>query len=174
MASLRTLVNEILNNIILNEIGEASIEPIKYNKINNFKYSFGFPFNNENINVKVEFELIEDTISKHYYFHKVPNYKNKEFYNVAFTINGEEYQAIKSDLKTILKIMSTLSYIVKEFISNNNPDGLYIEANNKDLNLLTGKQQKSYLYQAYLDKQIKTLTNYNLYTIRDGFNVIKK
>jgi len=50
----------------------------------------------------------------------------------------------------------------------------HIEANNKDLNLLTGKQQKSYLYQAYLDKQIKTLTNYNLYTIRDGFNVIKK
>lgn len=69
--------------------------------------------------------------------------------------------------------MTTLSYIVKEFIQNNDPDGLYIEATNKDINLLTGKEQKSYLYQAYLDKQIKTLTNYNLYTIRDGFNVIK-
>jgi hypothetical protein len=118
--------------------------------------------------------LIEDDITKQYYFSKVPNYKNKEFYNVEFTINGIENQALKSDIKTILRIMTTLSYIVKEFIQNNNPDGLYIEATNKDINLLTGKEQKSYLYQAYLDKQIKTLTNYNLYTIRDGFNIIKK
>ena len=124
--------------------------------------------------MKVQFELIEDDISKQYYFTKVPNYKDKEFYNVSFTINNIENQALKSDIKTILKIMTTLSYIVKEFIQNNNPDGLYIEATNKDINLMTGKEQKSYLYQAYLDKQIKTLTNYSLYTIRDGFNVIKK
>jgi hypothetical protein len=150
------------------------VEPLDYKKISNTNYSFVFYFNDISYVVKVRFTLIEDDITKQYYFSKVPNYKNKEFYNVEFTINGIENQALKSDIKTILRIMTTLSYIVKEFIQNNNPDGLYIEATNKDINLLTGKEQKSYLYQAYLDKQIKTLTNYNLYTIRDGFNIIKK
>jgi hypothetical protein len=174
MASLRTLITEIVDEIIINEIGEASVEPLDYKKISNTNYSFVFYFNDISYVVKVRFTLIEDDIIKQYYFSKVPNYKNKEFYNVEFTINGIENQALKSDIKTILRIMTTLSYIVKEFIQNNNPDGLYIEATNKDINLLTGKEQKSYLYQAYLDKQIKTLTNYNLYTIRDGFNIIKK
>jgi hypothetical protein len=174
MASLRTLITEIVDEIIINEIGEASVEPLDYKKISNTNYSFVFYFNDISYVVKVRFTLIEDDITKQYYFSKVPNYKNKEFYNVEFTINGIENQALKSDIKTILRIMTTLSYIVKEFIQNNNPDGLYIEATNKDINLLTGKEQKSYLYQAYLDKQIKTLTNYNLYTIRDGFNIIKK
>jgi hypothetical protein len=174
MASLRTLITEIVDEIIINEIGEASVEPLDYKKISNTNYSFVFYFNDISYVVKVRFTLIEDDITKQYYFSKVPNYKDKEFYNVEFTINGIENQALKSDIKTILRIMTTLSYIVKEFIQNNNPDGLYIEATNKDINLLTGKEQKSYLYQAYLDKQIKTLTNYNLYTIRDGFNIIKK
>jgi hypothetical protein len=174
MASLRTLIIEILDKIVINEIGEASIEPLDYKKISNDNYSFIFEFNDVSYVVKVRFTEIWDDIIKQYYFSKVPNYKDKEFYNVEFTINNIENQALKSDIKTILRIMTTLSYIVKEFIQNNNPDGLYIEATNKDINLLTGKQQKSYLYQAYLDKQIKTLTNYNLYTIRDGFNVIKK
>ena len=174
MASLRTLIIEILDKIVINEIGEASVEPLDYKKISNDDYSFIFEFNDVSYVVKVRFTEIWDDITKQYYFSKVPNYKDKEFYNVEFTINNIENQALKSDIKTILRIMTTLSYIVKEFIQNNNPDGLYIEATNKDINLLTGKQQKSYLYQAYLDKQIKTLTNYNLYTIRDGFNVIKK
>ena len=174
MASLRTLIAEIIDKIIINEIGEASVEPLEYKKISDYNYSFRFEFDSNFYRVKVQFELIEDDISKQYYFSKVPNYKDKEFYNVSFTINNIENQALKSDIKTILKIMTTLSYIVKEFIQNNNPDGLHIEATNKDINLMTGKEQKSYLYQAYLDKQIKTLTNYSLYTIRDGFNVIKK
>jgi hypothetical protein len=174
MASLRTLISEILDKIIINEIGEASVEPLDYKKISNTYYSFIFEYSDISYVVKVQFTLIEDNVTKQYYFLKVPNYKNKEFYNVEFTINGIESQALKSDIKTILKIMTTLSYIIKEFIQENNPDGLYVEASNKDINLLTGKEQKSYLYQAYLDKQIKTLTNYSLYTIRDGFNVIKK
>ena len=174
MASLRTLVTEIVDKIIIDEIGEASVKPLDYKKISNDNYSFIFEFNDVSYVVKVRFTEIWDDITKQYYFSKVPNYKDKEFYNVEFTINNIENQALKSDIKTILRIMTTLSYIVKEFIQNNNPDGLYIEATNKDVNLLTGKEQKSYLYQAYLDKQIKTLTNYNLYTIRDGFNVIKK
>jgi hypothetical protein len=175
MASLRTLLEEtIIDKILINEIGEASVEPFDYKKINTTSYSFIFEFNNIFYRVKVEFELVEDDIVKQYYFSKVSNYKDKEFYNVEFTINGIETQALKSDIKTILRIMTTLSLIIKDFIQKNNPDGLHIEATNKDINLLTGKEQKSYLYQAYLDKQIKTLTNYNLYTIRDGFNVIKK
>lgn len=175
MASLRTLLKEtIIDKIIINEIGEASVEPFDYKKIDNTNYLFVFEFNNISYQVKVNFTLIEENLIKTILFFSIPDYFTKEFYNVEFTVNGIENQALKSDLKTILKIMTTLSLIIKDFIQKNNPDGLYIEASNKNLDLLTGKQQKSYLYQAYLDKQIQTITNYNVYTNRDGFNVTKK
>lgn len=175
MASLRTLLKEtIIDRIVINEIGEATSKPFDYKKLNNTNYSFIFEFNNLPYQVNVGFTLFEDDIEKQYYFFKIDNYKNKEFYNVYFTINDIEDQALKSDIKTILRIMTTLSLIVRDFIQENNPDGLHIEASNKNIDLLTGKQQKSYLYQAYLDKQITTLTNYNVYTIRGGFNVTKK
>ena len=172
MASLRILIKEIIEDIILQEIGEANIEPFQYSKLSDIKYSFDFDYKDGYFNVEVDFEKLDD-VYKSYYFAKVPNFKNKIFYNVAFNVNGDQYKASSTDLKTLLKIMTTLSIIVKDFISNINPDGLYIEATDKGDDLIRGKQQKSATYQAYLDKQLEKLTGYKVYTNRGGLNIVK-
>ena len=66
MASLRTLIAEIIDKIIINEIGEASVESLEYKKISDYNYSFRFEFDSNFYRVKVQFELIEDDISKQY------------------------------------------------------------------------------------------------------------
>ena len=38
MASLRTLIAEIIDKIIINEIGEASVESLEYKKISDYNY----------------------------------------------------------------------------------------------------------------------------------------
>jgi hypothetical protein len=173
MASLRILIKEIVEQFIIQEIGEGTLEPFKYNKITNLKYKFDFQYENENFEVEVDFEKLYDMEYKQYYFSKIPNYKNKLFYNVSFSVNGDQHQASSTDLKTLLKIMSTLSYIIKDFISIVKPDGLYVEATDKNDDLIKGKKQKFSTYQAYLDKQIESLTGYKVYLNRDGINIIK-
>lgn len=172
MASLRILIKELVENFIIQEIGEANVEPFQYSKLSDVKYSFDFDYKDERFYVDVDFEKLDD-IYKSYYFVKVPNFKNKTFYNVAFSVNGDQYKASSTDLKTLLKIMTTLSVIIKDFISNTDPDGLYVEATDKGDDLIRGKYQKSAIYQAYLDKQLEKLTSYKVYTNRGGLNIVK-
>lgn len=167
MASYKTLLIPILNEILVKEIGEANIPPLKWTRVSPYRYKFLVDINDFTEVVTVDFEQIEGDIK--YIF--PPKYRNLDkIYNVGYEISGTETQFSKTDLKTLLTILSTVVDIIKNFInSHQSLDGLFIRGSEKELG--SGDiSQKSNLYKAYLKKQIP---GYKLDTYRNGFIVVK-
>ena len=169
MSSYKTLLIPILNEILIKEIGEANITPLIWNKISQTKYKFTIDINNVNEIVNVDFQQIEGDIK--YIF--PPKYRNLEkIYNVGYDISGIETQFDKTDLKTLLTILSTVIDIIKDFIKTHNPDGLYIRGTEKELG--SGDvTKKTNLYKAYLKKQIDQMSDFKVDTYGNGFIVVK-
>ena len=53
MASLRILIKELIEDFILQEIGEANIEPFQYSKLSDVKYSFDFDIKKDILMLKL-------------------------------------------------------------------------------------------------------------------------
>lgn len=160
----------ILNEILIKEIGEANIPPLKWEKINGGAYTFKININNSIEMVEVFFEpMWVEEISKQYYLPpKLWNSKNT--WNVGYTVGGTDTQFVKSNIKVLLQIISTVVDIIKNFISSKNPDALYITATEKEEN----KTQKSPLYDAYLKNILSQIPNYYPESRRGGTLLIKK
>jgi hypothetical protein len=171
MSKYSTLLIPILEQILVKEIGEANIPPLDWKKISPTKYKFLVYINNLTEVVTVEFEHIKDEISKQFYF--PPKYRNLEnIYNVGYLVDRTEIQYAKTDLKTLLQILSTVIDIIKNFLKEINPDGLFIQGSEKELG--SGDTfQKSNLYQAYLKKGIDSTPGYKIDSYRNGNFVIK-
>lgn len=169
MASKSTLLIPILEELLVKEIGEANIQPLKWEKISPYKYQFLTNIEGEDEKVKVYFEFFEDEESKQFYL--PPKYRSLDYiFNVGYVISGVEKQFAKTNLKTLLTILSTVVDIVKDFIKNEPElDGLYIAPIEKEIN----KSQKSTLYKAFIKKQLEQISNYSYDTYRDGFILIK-
>ena len=171
MATHKTLLIPLVEEILLKEIGEANIPPLKWTKVSPTKYKFLVDIGDFTEMATVEFELLDDDVEKQYYI--PPKYHHlKTIYNVGYDISGNQYQFAKSDMKTLLKILSTIVDIVKDFINTNKIDGLFIqgtpkELDNKDIS------KKSNLYKAFIQKQLNQIPNYGSDTHRDGFILIK-
>jgi|694.fasta_scaffold03318_7 hypothetical protein len=177
MATHKTLLIPLVEEILLKEIGEANIPPLKWTKVSSTskasptKYKFLVDIGDFTEMATVEFELLDDDVEKQYYI--PPKYHHlKTIYNVGYDISGNQYQFAKSDMKTLLKILSTIVDIVKDFINTNKIDGLFIqgtpkELDNKDIS------KKSNLYKAFIQKQLNQIPNYGSDTHRDGFILIK-
>jgi hypothetical protein len=88
---------------------------------------------------------------------------------VAYDVSGDDVQFSQSDIKTLLKILSTVVSIIKDFISAKDPNVLYIEATEKQ----QGKLQKSNLYKAYILQQLKTIPGYQAESRREGELIFK-
>lgn len=171
MASHKTLLIPILNEILMNEIGEANINPLKWEKVSPIKYVFLININGEEEQVIVDFQQITDESLKQFYF--PPKYRNlKKIYNVGYEVSGTEIQFAKTDLKTLLTILSTVVDIIKDFIIKHYPNGLYIKGTEKELG--SGDiTKKTNLYKAYLKKQMDQMSDFKLDTYRDGFIIVK-
>jgi hypothetical protein len=170
MASYKTLLIPILSEILVKEIGDANIPPIKWKRISPVKYKFITYINDLTEIVSVDFQLIIDNIEKQFYF--PPKYRNLDkVYNVGYEISGIEVQFAKTDLKTLLTILSTVVDIVKDFIEKQQPDGVYIRGNAKELGS-TDVSKKTNLYKAFIQKQIQTIPEYGVDTYRNGFIII--
>jgi hypothetical protein len=171
MSKYSTLLIPILEQLLVKEIGEANISPLDWKKISPTKYKFLIDINNFTEVVTVDFDLIEDEISKQFYF--PPKYRNLEnVYNIGYIVNRSEIQYVKTDLKTLLLILSTIIDIIKNFIKEINPDGLFIQGSEKELG--SGDiSQKSNLYQAYLKKNINSIPGYMSDGYRNGNIVVK-
>jgi hypothetical protein len=176
MASHKTLLAPLLKEILVKEIGEANISPLKWNKVNPIKYEFPINIGNNAETVTVRFGFISD-IEKQFYF--PPKYKNiNNIFNVGYDISGVEKQFAKTDLKTLLTILSTVIDIIKDFVEHgdgvvSDVEGLYIKGSSKDIDS-EDTSQKSNLYKAFISKQLQQFPNFGFDTYRDGFILIKK
>lgn len=170
MSSYSTLLTTILKEVLVKEIGEANIAPLKWSRTSPLVYKFLVDINDYTEVVTVDFEEGDDT-SKGIFL--PPRYRDaKTFYNIAYNISGVETQYTKADMKTLLQILSTVVSIVKDFIQKNQPDALYIAASEK----IKGSQdttQKANLYQAFLKKGIGSIKGYGVDTYRDGNIIVK-
>ena len=169
MSKFSTNLVSILEQLLVKEIGEASFPPLKWEQLTPLRFRFEIYIEEELRYVNVEFERGGDA-SKEFFL--PPVHRNvKSFYNVGFDIDGTETQYAKTNLKTLLQIMSTIVDIVKYFIETRQPDALCFIATEKNRN--SNNLQKSNLYQAFIKKGISSIPGYISDTYRDFYIIIK-
>ena len=173
MSSYKTLLIPILNEILVKEIGEANIQPLEWTRVSPIKYKFWVDINDYTEIVTVEFEHIEDDVSKQFYFPQ--KYRNLDnVFNVGYVVSGSEIQFAKTDLKTLLTILSTVVDIVKHFIKDHpSLNGLYIKGTEKELGS-KDISKKTNLYKAFIQQQLKNIPEFGSDYYREGFILVKK
>lgn len=172
MSSHKTLLVPIIHELLIKEIGEANIIPLKWTRVSPIKYKFLIDIGDFTEVVNVDFETIINDIEKQFYF--PPKYRNlQRIYNVGYEVSGSETQFAKTDLKTLLIILSTVVDIIKNFIENNDIDGLYIRGSEKEIGS-GNTSQKTNLYKAFVSKQLQQIPQFGFDTYRNGFILIKK
>ena len=170
MSKMSTLMIPLLKEILMKEIGESNIPPLKWKRASPTQYRFLVNIGEFTETVTVQFENFDqDEVSKRYY---LPSHLSSldKTYNVAYDVSGDDVQFSQSDIKTLLTILSTVTAIVKDFITSEDPNVLYIEATEKQ----EGKVQKSNLYKAYILQQLKTIPGYQAESRREGELIFKK
>jgi hypothetical protein len=134
---------------IIKEVGDLkNIETYPYNN-NTFTTDEGWV-------VKVDFERIPFSSFDQL---NIPTNRFKT-YNVGYDINGTQSQYKQTTYKQLIKILKTVSDIVKEFIKNNSDlEALCFIAANKDpQKLMTHTDpQKSAIYKSIIVKSISEL-----------------
>jgi hypothetical protein len=172
MASHSTLLVPLIKEILMKEIGEANIQPLKWTRVTPARYRFLVDVGDFTEVVTVDFDKFIEDETKQFYLPQ--KYRNLEdVYNVGYEISGTELQLAKSDLKTLLTVLSTVVDIVKDFLSKNDVDGLYIRGTAKDIDS-KDISQKSNLYKAFIKKQLEQIPDFGFDTYKDGFILIKK
>lgn len=172
MASHSTLLVPLIKEMLMKEIGEANIQPLKWTQVAPTRYKFLVDIGDFTQTVDVHFDQFSEIEYRQYYLPQ--KYRNLEnVYNVGYAVSGAELQFAKSDLKILLTILSTVVDIVKDFISKNDVDGLYIQGTAKDIDN-KDTSQKSNLYKAFIKKQLEQIPDFGFDTYRDGFILIKK
>lgn len=172
MSSYKTLLVPIIEQVLIKEIGEANIPPLKWTQVSPFRYKFLIDIDDYTEVVTVEFQQLIDTIEKQFYLsHKYVHLYN--VFNVGYDVSGNENQFKKSNVKTLLQILSTVVNIIEYFISNNLfLDGFYIRATPKSIDS-SSNIQKINLYKAFINKNLSKIKNFSTEWHRDGLILIK-
>ena len=156
----------------MKEIGEANIQPLKWTQVALTRYKFLVDIGDFTQTVTVDFDKFREDEIKQFYLPQ--KYRDLEdVYNVGYAVSGTESQFAKSDLKTLLTILSTVVDIVKDFLNKNEVDGLYIRGTAKNIDS-KDISQKSNLYKAFIKKQLEQIPDFGFDTYKDGFILIKK
>lgn len=173
MSSMTFRLRDIVKDIILKEVGEASSKPYFYKKISPDVYTFIVKLSQtETQEVRVDFEKFDEFSSQLRSIIVPDRFKDStEVYNVGYKVGGSEFQFKKSNVMVLLRILSTVVQIIKEFIRDNDPDLLYIEGSGKELS--GDIRQKSSLYDAFRWKQLDTISGYTTENRHKGFIIFK-
>jgi len=149
-------------NITLLEMRIAYVNMI--NEIGDLKNIESYPYKDnkfttdENWTVKVDFDVVPFAAFEQL---NLPT-KRRNTFNVSYTINGEQSQYQKTTYKELIKILKTVSDIVKDFVkSKNDLEALVFLAANKDQQKLATHTdpQKSSLYKLIIVKTIAELSS---------------
>lgn len=167
---MSTLMIPLLKEILMKEIGESNIPPLDWRKVRPTEYRFLVDIGDFTETVTVLFEdFDQDEVLKQFYL--PAKFKNLDkTYNVGYDVSGDDVQFSQSNMKTLLKILSTVVDILKHFIASEDPNALYIKATEKQ----EGKLQKSNLYKAYILQQLKTIPGHQAESRREGELIFKK
>lgn len=173
MSKQSSLMIPLLKEILIKEIGESNIPPLPFKRVSKTKYKALIDVGDFTENLTVEFESFHDiNVSdedRQYYLPDFLIHKPKT-YNVGYDIGGSTIQLQRSDIKTLLTALSTVTSIIADFIKSEEPNALYIEAEEK----LGNKPQKTNLYKAYILQQLKNIPGYQSESRREGELVYKK
>lgn len=171
MANLKTLLIPIIEKVLIQEIGEANITPLKWTRTDQNSYKFLVDIGDYTEVGSILFQHFDNDEAKEYYI--PPKYHHlKNLYNVGYDISGNQYQFAKSDMKTLLRILSTIVSIVKDFINSREVDGLFIQSTATSPDG-SSTVKKSNIYKAFIQKQLNQIRNFGSDTHRDGFILVK-
>jgi hypothetical protein len=174
MSYLSTQLRDIYTEVqLLKEIGEGNAKPYPFKRRSEFNYTFMAKLGqNSKEEVKVDFEDLNNE----------PSFKDKllqnlfskveTIFNIGYKVNDDEFQFKKIEMGLFLRIMSTVSLIIQDFIKENNPDLLYITGSPRELG--TEDESKNRLYKIFIWKQLSKAPNYIAEPRMGGYVIFKK
>lgn len=163
------LLTENIEKHLLKEVGQGVYPPLPWFKTTDLIYYFYCDINGKNIKVDVDFEKFRDKQQRQEFLNDImADYE--ECYNLVFHINGTDKQDKKTNIKTLLVIMSTVMDILKVFIQKFNPDCILIKSTEKEISSKT----KYNLYKAYIDHNINKIEGYSYQGGNKGHLVVKQ
>lgn len=139
---------------IINEVGDLSnIEPYKFS----LKDTGGDFKTEEGYRVNVNLTKWSSNLHKNLVFPPIVEIEGKNIYNIGYSIEGEGSQFIKSNYKTLIKILKTVSLIIEHHVKR-------LDSQNPIFTLFAtdkrGKghedKQKTLIYKEILSKNIPT------------------
>ena len=154
---LLTLLSE---NLL--EVGDlANIQPYdKVETLSNGQYQF---FSENGSTVDVMFVKMP---SEYGQLIKSPQIINKkkitEYFNLGYSVDNQDTQAKKSNIRELLKIMKTISKITEEWLAKHKNCAILILETSKTNKITPG--QKTLLYQAVISKNLPS--NYTSVNIK--------
>jgi hypothetical protein len=123
-------IYEGLTKDFLNEILDYdNIDEFEYEQINDHEFKFKTTDGSE---VYIRFESFTDEeIGEYFRFSEIIQPKLKLVFNTAFSVDGFETQAKKTNLSYTLPIFKTITKINQRFISKNKPDAVTVFATSR-------------------------------------------
>jgi hypothetical protein len=163
------LLKEQLSELLIKEIGESEVPPLSWKKtLDDYNYEFIININNIPVTVDVLFEQFNSEEERLLYLgHVLKDYE--DCYNLAFGIQDIDTQVYKTDYKTLLKILSTVIDILKQFIKKYSPSAILIHPTEKN----SISKAKDNLYKAFIDNKISQIPGYQYIGGNKG-HIIKK
>jgi len=171
--NLKTLKNIIVESYIT-EIGDLNnIIPYDYKTINKLDYTF-----ESNVgDVEVKIENLDDYknldkagiqfITKNQIFNQ--SYNGQTLYNISFTLNGDDSQSLKTNLKEFNRIIKTVTIIIEKFIKLEKPFGLFVSGANRDKTSLAPDKVKNTLWLTIATNLNDNLSGYRIDKGKLGF-----
>ena len=155
-------LKNIISESYINEIGDLkNIIPYNYIKLDTFNYYF-----ESNIgDVDVEIERIPQSeeikfVTKSQIFKQ--KYEGQQLYNISFTVDGIDTQAVKSNLSELNRIIKTVTIIIEKFINSEKPFGLFVSGANRDSSKLEPDKVKNTLWLSIATGVGANLTGYRI------------
>jgi len=159
--NLTNLKNTITESYIA-EVGDLkNIVPYNYVKLGTFNYNF-----ESNVgDVDVEIEKIPQSeeikfVTRSQIFNQ--KYDGQQLYNISFTVDGIDTQAVKSNLSELNRIIKTVTIIIDKFIQSEKPFGLFVSGANRNKELLTPDKVKNTLWLSIATGVGVNLTGYRI------------
>lgn len=173
MASVEYKLRNLLTEIeVIREIGEGNAKPFQFLKRSPLKYTFMARLGqNKKEEVRVDFEdLKNDTSFKNKLLQNVFD-KVETIFNVGFKVNEDEFQFQKGEMGVFLRIMSTISLIIQDFVNENSPDLIYVTGSPREFG--SEDEVKNRLYKVFIFKQLDKISNYSAEARLDGYVIYK-
>jgi len=111
---------------IINEVGDlTNISNYNY-ELNNNGGIFNFTYNQQEYKCVVEFTEVPVDLNTSFSLPPVINHLNKKIVSIGFSIEGTDEQYIKTDQNTLLKILKTVTSIIKDCIKRYSDDTIFV------------------------------------------------